>query len=189
MDEGISEVRQLYLEGFEGGNLKVNEAALVEAYVNGVDGQKLDDMTLCRLYGSRVKTTDAARTTLWKIFADPKPAKKYLGMREYARALRAENKVRSELSAEAWKEYVQRLVMMAAGDMPSRKVIPFKGFVSQRVVRETNLAAMSAGLKMWGQHVGTLDADGSGSDHESFLEGLAAKESGSDESNGVTDGV
>mgnify|MGYP003495688943 FL=1 len=88
------EVRQAYLEGFEGGDLRPERARMVEAYVNGVAGELLDNLALCRIGGFRPKDSDSARTTVWKVFLSNNEnyREAYAKEREYLRYWQAEKR-------------------------------------------------------------------------------------------------
>ncbi|WP_020397186.1 hypothetical protein [Thiolinea disciformis] len=154
------EVRQAYLEGFEGGDLRPERARMVEAYVNGVDGELLDNLALCRIGGFKPKDSDSARTIVWKVFLshNQNNRKAYAKEREYLRYLQAENKVRSTWDAEEIRQRLQRNVMLAQGEMTFDKLLVanHKGVIKTKVVRvaELNIPAATQALQLLGKNIG-----------------------------------
>ncbi len=114
-----SSLRQRYLQGFEGADLKPARARMCEAYVNGVAGEIVDDMELCRIGGYNPKNADSARTTIWKVFEgagkDNEHAETYRAEREYVEFLQAKRAEESEWSAEEIERRLRRNVMFAQG--------------------------------------------------------------------------
>ncbi len=141
-----SSLRQRYLQGFEGGDLKPARARMCEAYVNGVDGEPVDNLELCRIGGYRPKNADSARGIVWKMFVglgkDGKLAKEYAKEREYVEFLQAKRAEESEWSAEEIERRLRRNVMENAGEIPVLRtlVANYKGGITIReaLVREFN---------------------------------------------------
>lgn len=154
------EVRQAYLEGFEGGDLRPERARMVEAYVNGVNGELLDNLTLCRIGGFKPKDNDSARTIVWKVFLSNSDnyREAYAKEREYMRYLQAENKVRSTWCADEIRQRLQRNVMLAQGELAFNKLLVanYKGKISTQVVRvaELNIPATTQALQLLGKNIG-----------------------------------
>lgn len=146
------EVRQAYLEGFEGGDLRPERARMVEAYVNGVDGEVVDNLTLCRIGGLKPKDSDSARTMVWKVFAsgNDKYREAYAKEREYMRYLHAQNKLRSGWGASEICRRLQKNVLMAQGELPIKQLVG-----EQLVDTPTyNLAAANQALQLLGRTQG-----------------------------------
>lgn len=154
------EVRQAYLEGFEGGGLRPERARMVEAYVNGVAGELVDNLTLCRIGGFRPKDNDSARTLVWKVFLSNSESYReaYAKERGYMRSLQAENKVRSMWDAAEIRQRLQRNVMLAQGEIPFDKLLVanYKGMIRTQVVRvtELNIPAATQALQLLGKNIG-----------------------------------
>lgn len=170
----MDQARQFYLEGFEGCNIAPAAQKMVEAYVNGVDGESVDNLTLCKIMGSRVRSASTARTTIWKIFNGKTPSAEHLAMREFASWLQSRNLAKSDVDAVKWREKVQTMVLMGEGLVPQRRVVTasHKGFITIKevLVKESNLPAMGQALKMQGEHMGILKSDGdAGADHEDWV--------------------
>ena len=154
------EVRQACLEGFEGGDLRPERARMVEVYVNGVDGELVDKLTLCRIGGFKPKDNDSARTIVWKVFLSNNESYRelYAKEREYMRYLQAENKARSTWDAAEIRQRLQRNVMLAQGEIPFDKLLVanYKGMIRTRVVRvaELNIPAATQALQLLGKNMG-----------------------------------
>lgn len=154
------EVRQAYLEGFEGGDLRPERARMVEAYVNGVDGEVVDNLTLCRIGGLKPKDSESARTMVWKVFTSgaEKHQEAYAKEREYLRYLQAENKVRSTWDAQEIRQRLQRNVMLAQGEIAFDKLLVanHKGVIRTKVVKvaEINIPAATQALHLLGKNIG-----------------------------------
>lgn len=166
--------RQFYLEGFEGCNLSPDQQRMVQAYVNGVDGEEVDNLGLCKMIGSRVRNVDTARTTIWKIFNGKSPSDEHKAMREYARWLQSRNLAKSDMDAAAWREKVHKMILMSEGVVPQRRVFSasHKGYITvkEALVNETNITGLGQGLRMYGEHIGTLKADAdTGDAHEDWV--------------------
>lgn len=153
-------IRQRYLQGFEGADLAPRRARMVEAYVNGVEGELVDDVELCRIGGFRPGDANKARIQMHKVFESPaeKNVTCYAAEREYVSFLQAANLEKSEWSGEVIRQRLQRNVMFAHGEIPYDKLVTgsYKGSISTKVVRvaEINLPAANASLHLLGKQQG-----------------------------------
>jgi len=154
----MSEVRQAYLQGFEGGDLKPERARLVEAFVNGVDGVAVDNLRLCEIGGFKRKDGDSARGLIWKMFTSPAHEETYRAEREYVRFLQAQNLMRSTWGADEIRERLQKNVMLAQGEIafPKLLVANYKGAIVTKVVNvaEINIQAATQALHLLGKQQG-----------------------------------
>lgn len=147
-----AEIRQAYLEGFEGGDLKPERARMVEAYVNGVDGQLLENLELCRIGGFNPKDSDSARTIVWKVFTsnDSRHKETYAKEREYMRYLHTENTLRSVWGASEICRRLQKTVLLAQGELAIKQVVGDQVLP----VPMYNLAAANQALQLLGKTQG-----------------------------------
>jgi hypothetical protein len=165
------EVRQAYLEGFEGGDLRPERARMIEAYVNGVAGELLDEFSLCKLAGLKPKNHDSARVMVWKIFvsSNEKHQKTYKSEREYQRFLHAQSKLRSIWDADDIRKRLQKNVLIAQGELTVKQVVG-TAIVDAPVL---NLTAANQALHLLGKQQGMftdrLEHTGSGGNPIEFV--------------------
>ncbi len=133
---------------------------MVEAYVNGVDGEMPDDLSLVQIGGYRPRNGESARKLRWKIFesGNEKHGETYRAERDYLRLLQARNRERSEWSADEIRQRLQRNVMLAQGELVFDKVFSasYQGQIiieSQRVA-EINVPAATQALHLLGKMQG-----------------------------------
>jgi hypothetical protein len=100
--------------------------------------------------------------------------------------LRARNLEKTDIGAAWWRHQMYEHILMAKGELKQKKVFSASSegriSVKQSEVEETNLTALHAGLKTFGEHLGilTTEADG-GAQHEDWVANMCKEPEGAND--------